>query len=58
MLHLLFVIISMVNEDFEPQRVVLVLPDREPVVDNQESIGPQTVTVEKLITFPIARPMP
>ena len=43
-----------VHEDLETKRVVLVVPQAESVVQQQEPIGAETIAVEELLTLPIA----
>jgi len=43
--------VAVVDEHFESQRVVFVLSDAEPIVDEQESVGAPPIAVEQLVTL-------
>lgn len=45
-------ILVIIDKDSEPKGIVFVMPETEPIIDQQESICSSAITVEELVTLP------
>ena len=46
--------VLVIEEHFEAERIILILPESEPIIRQQESIITRSVAVQQLIAFPVA----